>query len=216
MEMIIEASKDPMIVILLVVAVVRKHALCMRRMQVLASMRTPLHPTPSHLLITAQVTVIIGAAVPEQRAHHGWSEGLAVLGTAAIVVFIAAGQDYSKELQFQKLNALKDAINVKVVRGGKQEVVPNTDVVVGDVMFLDTGDKIIADGVVFKVQGLVIDEASLTGESDPIKKTPEGDAWLRSGTTVRPCLPYVSISHLQCTRLLRNPRHAVPQSHAGQ
>lgn len=66
------------------------------------------------------MTIILGAAVPEQRAHDGWSEGLAVLGTALIVVFIGAGQDYSKELQFQKLNALKDIIEVKVVRDGKQ------------------------------------------------------------------------------------------------
>lgn len=58
--------------------------------------------------------------MPEQRAHHGWSEGLAVLGTALVVVFIAAGQDYGKELQFQKLNALKDAIDIKVIRNGKQ------------------------------------------------------------------------------------------------
>ena len=67
-----------------------------------------------------QITIVLGAAVPEQRAHQGWSEGLAVLGTALIVVFIGAGQDYSKERQFQKLNALKDNIEVKVTRGGKQ------------------------------------------------------------------------------------------------
>ena len=63
-------------------------------------------------------------------------------------------------------------------------MVQNTEVVVGDIMFLDTGDKIIADGVLFKSQGLVVDEASLTGESDPIKKDPHHDPWCRSGTTV--------------------------------
>lgn len=67
-----------------------------------------------------QVTIILGAAVPEQRAEHGWSEGVAVLGTALVVVCIGAGQDFSKELQFQKLNALKDIVEVKVKRGGKQ------------------------------------------------------------------------------------------------
>lgn len=40
---------------------------------------------------------------------------------------------------------------------------PNTEIVVGDVMFLDTGDKVIADGVVIDSQGIVLDEASLTG-----------------------------------------------------
>ncbi|GLC40623.1 hypothetical protein PLESTM_001094100 [Pleodorina starrii] len=136
------------------------------------------------LLIVAVVTIVLGAAVPEQRAHNGWSEGLAVLGTALIVIFIGAGQDYSKELQFQKLNKLKDNIDVKVTRGGRQVLIPNTEVVVGDVLFLDTGDKVIADGIVIDSQGLVLDEASLTGESDPIKKDPVHDPWVRSGTTV--------------------------------
>ena len=136
----------------------------------------------------AIVTIVLGAAVPEQRAHQGWSEGLAVLGTALIVIFLGqwracavvilisqgqqvmprrsiasactrahtytlvlrasfscafstqkrthgcvssragAGQDFSKERQFQKLNALKDVIDVKVTRGGKQVLVPNTEV----------------------------------------------------------------------------------------
>lgn len=53
-----------------------------------------------------------------------------------------AGNDYSKDLQFRKLNAQKDRIEIKVVRGGQQILVPNTDLVVGDVMLLDTGDKV--------------------------------------------------------------------------
>lgn len=42
-----------------------------------------------------------------------------------------AGQDFAKELQFQKLNALKDVMDVKVVRGGRQLLVPSTDLVRG-------------------------------------------------------------------------------------
>lgn len=57
-------------------------------------------------------------------------------------------------------------------------------VVVGDVVILDTGDKIIADGLAFEENNLVVDEASLTGESEPVKKTEE-DCWCRSGTRVR-------------------------------
>jgi magnesium-transporting ATPase (P-type) len=54
-------------------------------------------------------------------------------------------------------------------------------------MLLDTGDKVIADGYTIDVRGLVVDEASLTGESDPIKKGPpedDLDPWVRSGTQV--------------------------------
>lgn len=60
----------------------------------------------------------------------------------------------------------------------------NTDIVVGDVLILDTGDKVVADGVLISTQGLTIDEASLTGESDPIKKNTAEDMWVRSGTQV--------------------------------
>ena len=63
-------------------------------------------------------------------------------------------------------------------------LVKSYDVVVGDIMMLDTGDKIIADCLVVSTQGLIVDEASLTGESDPIKKD-ENDPWVRSGTQVR-------------------------------
>ncbi len=53
----------------------------------------------------------------------------------------ASGNDYQKERQFKKINSQKDSIEVAMVRGGKQTVVKNTDVVVGDVLLLNTGDK---------------------------------------------------------------------------
>lgn len=53
----------------------------------------------------------------------------------------ATGNDYQKDRQFRKINSAKDTIDVAVVRGGTQLVVSNVDVVVGDVMLLDTGDK---------------------------------------------------------------------------
>ena len=54
---------------------------------------------------------------------------------------------------------------------------------VGDVLILDTGDKVVADGVLLEAHGLVIDEASLTGESEPVRKNAD-DVWCRSGTQV--------------------------------
>ena len=54
----------------------------------------------------------------------------------------ASGNDYQKERQFKKINSQKDSIEVAMVRSGKQTVVKNTDVVVGDVLLLNTGDKV--------------------------------------------------------------------------
>ncbi len=92
---------------------------------------------------------------------------------------VGALNDYQKDQQFRKLNAQKDKIMVKVTRAGHMQLVENTEVVVGDLLMLDTGDKIIADGILVETFGLVINEAALTGESDPIKKKLEEDPWCR-------------------------------------
>lgn len=100
-------------------------------------------------------------------------------------LFVAgAGNDFQKDKQFQKLNAVKDTIEVKVIRAGQEVLIENHDIVVGDLLVLDTGDKIVADGVTVESFGLVIDEASLTGESEPLAKNPKEDPWCRSGTQV--------------------------------
>lgn len=94
-----------------------------------------------------------------------------------------AGNDYQKDLQFRKLNDKKDQLEVKMRRGGSQVLVPNQQIVVGDVIILQTGDKITADGIVIESNNMVVDEASLTGESEPIKKGSK-DMFCRAGTTV--------------------------------
>lgn len=135
-------------------------------------------------LVEHELCCLIGIARPSPLTCHdsltttcAWKRG----ATRAA----GAGNDYQKDRQFRKLNAQKDVIMVTVVRGGHTELVENTQLVVGDVYLLDTGDKVVADGICFDSQGLIIDEASLTGESDPIKKHPEEDCWVRSGTQVR-------------------------------
>ncbi len=112
-----------------------------------------------------------------------------------------AANDYQKDKQFRKLNAQKDTIDIKCIRGGHLTLVCNHDLVVGDVMMLDAGDKIVADCIVFYSQGLIIDEASLTGESDPIKKNKDTDPWIRSGTQVSAAMQLVhAMLHLQGQR----------------
>jgi Ca2+-transporting ATPase len=82
------------------------------------------------------------------------------------------------------LNALRETIDIKVQRGGEQVLVSNHKIVVGDIVFLDTGDKVVADCILCTCQGLVLDESSLTGESDPVKKDCDNDPWILSGTKV--------------------------------
>lgn len=141
-------------------------------------------PVVQLLCVAALISTVLGAAIPEERAHNGWIEGVAIWVAVLLVTCVGAGNDYNKDLQFRKLNAQKDAVMVKVVRGGQQELIVTFDIVCGDVVVLDMGDKVLADGILINSFGIVLDEASLTGESDPIKKTADEDPWIRSGTQV--------------------------------
>ena len=94
---------------------------------------------------------------------------------------------------------------MKMIRGGAQVLIPNPEIVVGDVIILQTGDKITADGIVIDSNNMVVDEASLTGESEPIKKGSK-DMFCRAGTTVSPRTICLSVharmqGHMQRTEM---------------
>ncbi|KAF5635311.1 calcium-translocating P-type ATPase PMCA-type [Fusarium tjaetaba] len=101
-----------------------------------------------------------------------WVEGVAILGAVLIVVVVASHNDWQKEKAFVKLNTKKDDREVKVVRSGKSMLVNVADVVVGDVMNLEPGDLIPADGIFIDGHNVKCDESTVTGESDALKKTP--------------------------------------------
>mmetsp|Transcript_23162 Transcript_23162/g.59344 ORF Transcript_23162/g.59344 Transcript_23162/m.59344 type:complete len:1051 (-) Transcript_23162:502-3654(-) len=124
------------------------------------------------LMAAATVSTVLGAALPEEREEAAYIDGIAIWCAVLVVVGVGAGNDYHKELQFRKLNAAKDILQTKVVRGGQHAVVVSTDLVVGDIIILETGDKIPADGVIVPpFRKLSIDESALTGESDAVSKS---------------------------------------------
>lgn len=88
----------------------------------------------------------------------------------AVVVLVASVNDWQKDRQFQALNAIKDDISVAVIRDGKQSLVSIFNIVVGDVVELSVGDVICSDGLFLSGNDLKVNEASLTGESDDLKK----------------------------------------------
>lgn len=89
-------------------------------------------------------------------------------------------------LSLRKLNAQKNVFPVKVVRDGYQSVVQNTDLVVGDILLIEQGDKVPADGILAATDtpDVVLDESSLTGESEGVRKRADRDPFCRCGTQV--------------------------------
>jgi len=97
------------------------------------------------------------------------------LGIVGINCMIAIFQQFRAT---KKLKALRElsAPTTTVIRDGQKIDIPTKNVVVGDVLVLSQGDKIPADGRIIKSANLELNEASLTGESEPVKKQEVGTA----------------------------------------
>jgi Ca2+ transporting ATPase len=126
-----------------------------------------------------------GEPVEEEESEHGWIEGTAILFAVAVVVLVTATNDWKKERQFRGLqNKIEGTHKFATIRGGELQQIQVGELVVGDICQVKYGDLIPADGVVIQSNDLKVDESSLTGESDAVKKNDAIDPVLLSGTHV--------------------------------
>ncbi len=94
-----------------------------------------------------------------------------------IFVFLVIGITIYQERKVERaLEALRDLSSPRasVIRNGEQKKIPGREVVVGDLIALEEGDRVPADAVILESSNLVVDESLLTGESFPVRKI-EGD-----------------------------------------
>ncbi|CAD5226224.1 unnamed protein product [Bursaphelenchus xylophilus] len=175
-KLIFDASKDPTLIILILSGLVSLG---------LSFYEPPPAVSAPQTLLNG--TVINGTAgVPEKEEHgSAWIEGVAILVCVVVVVLVTALNDFSKERQFRNLqDKIETGQKFSVIREGEALDVPVSDLVVGDVIRVKYGDLVPADGVLLQGNDLKIDESSLTGESDHVKKTVEEDPFVLSGTYI--------------------------------
>ncbi|XP_076131627.1 plasma membrane calcium-transporting ATPase 3b isoform X2 [Alosa pseudoharengus] len=124
-------------------------------------------------------------AEDEGEAEAGWIEGAAILLSVICVVLVTAFNDWSKEKQFRGLQSrIEQEQRFAVVRNGNVIQIPVAEMVVGDMAQVKYGDLLPADGILVQSNDLKIDESSLTGESDHVRKSADKDPMLLSGTHV--------------------------------
>ncbi|KAM8758924.1 plasma membrane calcium-transporting ATPase 2 isoform 5-T13 [Rhynchonycteris naso] len=129
-------------------------------------------------------TVQAGAE-DEGEAEAGWIEGAAILLSVICVVLVTAFNDWSKEKQFRGLQSrIEQEQKFTVVRANQVVQIPVAEIVVGDIAQIKYGDLLPADGLFIQGNDLKIDESSLTGESDQVRKSVDKDPMLLSGTHV--------------------------------
>ena len=100
-----------------------------------------------------------------------WYETVGIVIAIFLASFISTISEYGSEKAFIKLQREAEAIKVKVRRDGKVLLIDINEVVVGDIILLDSGDRIVADGVLIKGE-VSVDESSITGESKEAYKKP--------------------------------------------
>lgn len=163
------------------------------------------------LTIAAIVSLSLGIYETVDEGHGvDWIEGVAICVAILIVTVVTAVNDWQKERQFAKLNkrvgGMISAVclfvltmsqnsdrEVKAVRSGKVAMISIFDITVGDVLHLEPGDSVPADGILISGHGIKCDESSATGESDAMKKTNGHEVWQRivNGTATKKLDPFM-------------------------
>ena len=102
-----------------------------------------------------------------------------------VVVSVSSFNDWRKERQFRGLqDKIAQDQKASVIRNGQIIQLNVKDLVVGDLCCIKYGDLIPADGIIVQASDLKIDEASLTGETDLIRKDEQENVSILSGTHV--------------------------------
>ncbi|KAM1022093.1 hypothetical protein EV2_044212 [Malus domestica] len=134
------------------------------------------------LAFCAFVSLLVG--IMTEGWPKGAHDGLGIVASILLVVFVTATSDYKQSLQFKDLEKEKKKITVQVTRDGFRQKLSIYDLLPGDIVHLSIGDVVPADGLFVSEFPVLINESSLTGESEPVKVN-STNPFLLCGTKVQ-------------------------------
>ncbi|KAI8613379.1 PMCA-type calcium-translocating P-type ATPase, partial [Chytriomyces sp. MP71] len=140
------------------------------------------------LIIASVVDVAIGiykTAFAATKDPLGFVDGVAIIVAVVVIVMISSVNDFRKQAQFHQLSDFSSSLSkVQVTRNGQSIQIKTTELLVGDVLIVNAGDVLPADGLVIQSFNITTDESSMTGESVTLVKDCLQDPFLFSGTKV--------------------------------
>ncbi len=122
------------------------------------------------LLLAGVIATVVNIIRGMTGGHADVIECVGIFLAIALSVMITVIMEGKSARAFDALNRMKQDVQVKVLRGGKFHMIPQSELVVGDIVSVETGDKLSADGRLLSATALQVDESSLTGESLPVTK----------------------------------------------
>ena len=96
--------------------------------------------------------------------ENEYAETIGIIAAILLATGIGFFFEYDANKKFDLLNAVNEETLVKVIRNGRVQEVPRKDIVVGDIVILETGEEIPADGELVEAISLQVNESNLTGE----------------------------------------------------
>ena len=128
------------------------------------------------LLVCSSIYLLLG----------DYTEGIMLSASILIIIFITFYQYQKTERAIESLRQLSSP-KAMVIRNGQTVKIPSREIVIGDIVLVNEGDRIPADGLLIHGTNLSVDESMLTGESIPVSKDTlvhEGSSQVFSGTLV--------------------------------
>ena len=120
-------------------------------------------------MIIILLAAALVSAVTSAYSGESFTEVFIILAVVLINAVLGVYQESKAEKAIEALREMT-AATCKVLRGGRQQIIHSSEVVPGDVVVLEAGDAVPADGRILESASLKIEEAALTGESVPVTK----------------------------------------------
>ncbi len=127
---------------------------------------------PMTIILIVAAAISAGVEIYNGVSSRHWefpADVIIILAVVLINAILGVFQESKAEKAIEALQEMSKAQS-KVIRDGKQIIVPSEELVVGDIIVLEAGDAVPADARIFECASMKIEEAALTGESVPVDK----------------------------------------------
>jgi Ca2+-transporting ATPase len=147
---------------------------------------------PMTLLLLLAAAILVGVNLI--HLFTGGETDFAECAGVAVAIFLSVGISVMMEGRsakaFEALRAIGADVKPQVLRNGQRIRLSQSELVVGDIVFISTGDKLTADGRLLEAHGLIADESALTGESAPVEKLADAEVAPEAPVAERPTMLY--------------------------
>lgn len=142
------------------------------------------------LLFAAIITLAVNITRYFTGGEYNFLECAGIFAAIFLSVAITIVTEGKSAKAFEALSKINEDTLIKVLRDGEPQLIPQKDIVIGDILLIETGDKIVADGRLISGNDLSADESALTGESLPVKKDATFTCQENTPVAERACMLY--------------------------